>query len=128
MPVFPIINKMRNFLFLLIPLLSFSACYYDVEETLYAGLECETESVQYSDEIRLILDNSCMICHNAASNFGNIKLETYEQVVQRVEDGRLLGAIRHESGFSPMPQGNPKLSDCQIAQIEAWIDEGYPQN
>jgi hypothetical protein len=69
-----------------------------------------------------------MICHNAASNFGNIKLETYEQVVQRVEDGRLLGAIRHESGFSPMPQGNPKLSDCQIAQIEAWIDEGYPQN
>lgn len=119
---------MRNILFFLIPIGCFSACYYDVEETLYAGLECETESVQYSDEVRLILDNSCMICHNAASNFGNIKLETYEQVVLRVEDGRLLGAIRHEEGYSPMPQGNPKLSDCQISQIEAWIDAGYPQN
>lgn len=110
------------------PLLFLTSCYYDVEEVLYAGEECNTEAVSYQDDIRLIFDTHCMICHNASSNFGNVKLETYAQVVTRVESGELLGVIRHDPGFSPMPQGNPKIPECQIRQIESWIDDGYPQN
>lgn len=110
------------------PLLLLTSCYYDVEEELYAGEECNVDNVSYDGDIRLILDNHCMICHNASSNFGNVKLETYEQVSVQVESGKLLGVVRHDPGFSPMPQGNPQIPECQIRQIEAWIDNGYPQN
>jgi len=119
---------MRRVIIYILPLLLLTSCYYDVEEVLYAGEECNTENVSYDADIRLILDNHCMICHNASSNFGNVKLETHAQVATRVESGVLLGVIRHDPGFSAMPQGNPKIPECQIRQIESWIDNGYPQN
>ena len=112
----------------ILPFLLLTSCYYDVEEVLYAGEECNTENVSYDEDIRLILDNHCMTCHNASSNFGNVKLETYDQVAARVETGILLGVIRHDPGFYAMPPGNTKIPECQISQIESWIDNGYPQN
>lgn len=120
-----------KFLKILIPLLitvSFGSCYYDVEEELYPTLECDTENITYSGDVLPIIESNCFSCHNQAANFGGITLEGYENLQRVATDGRLLGVIRHEPGFSPMPQGAPQLPECEIAKIERWISEGAPDN
>jgi hypothetical protein len=34
----------------------------------------------------------------------------------------------HSPGFSPMPQNDNKLSECNIAKIKKWIATGAPNN
>lgn len=109
-------------------LFGISSCYYDVEETLYGHLTCETEDMSFKNDIQPILDNHCLSCHNAGSNLGNVNLTGFDQVKIYIDNGRLIGAITHMNGFSPMPQGNPKLSDCQISKFQAWIDQGLSNN
>lgn len=120
--------KLRSLLFLLSLTGLATACYYDVEEEIYPTLECVTENVNYSEEILSIISTNCYSCHNAASNFGNVTLEGYAALKARVDNGQLLGVIRHESGFSPMPKNQPQLVDCDIAKIEVWVAAGAPNN
>ena len=110
-------------------LLLFSAgCYYDVEEELYTTLECQTENVTYSNQVLSIISDACYQCHSAAQNFGNITLEGHTELKKYVDNGQLLGAIRHDAGFSPMPKNGAQLLECDIEKIEAWINEGAPNN
>lgn len=105
-----------------------TGCYYDVEEELYPTLECSTENMSYSQDILPILQNRCYQCHDQANNFGNVTLEGYNNLIIHVNSGRLLGAIKRESGFSPMPKNESPLLDCQIEKIEQWINNGAPDN
>ncbi len=105
-----------------------SSCYYDVEELLYPNSGCQTANMSYQNNIAPILERNCYVCHSAAANISGITLEGYSQLIQFVNNGRLLGAIRHESGFSPMPQNAAKLIPCDIAKIEQWIADGAPNN
>ena len=104
------------------------SCYYDVEEELYPTLECQTADVTYSNQVLEIITAACYKCHDAAQNFGNITLEGYDELKKYVDNGQLLGAIRHDPGFSPMPKSEAQLLECDIEKIEAWIDEGAPNN
>lgn len=106
----------------------FPGCYYDVEEELYPQSDCVTDSTNYSTVVQPMLSTNCYSCHSAAANQGGITLEGYQQLLQYVNSGQLLGAVRHEAGFSPMPQGAPQLVDCDIERIAAWIDAGAPNN
>ena len=103
-------------------------CYYDVEEELYPDTGCATENVTYSAVIQPLLAANCYVCHSSAAMLGGIVLEGYDQLLVRVNSGELLGALKHESGYSPMPQNQPKLADCQIEKIEVWIQEGALNN
>jgi hypothetical protein len=58
---------------------------------------------------------------------GGISLEGYNNVVNIADDGRLLGVVRHEAGYPAMPKNSPKLPDCDIRQLEIWIENGTPQ-
>lgn len=109
-------------------LLVFASCYYDVEEVLYPPSECVTENMSYQSDIRPILQSNCYVCHSAAANTANITLEGHTSLLAYVNNGRLLGAIRHQSGFSPMPQNASQLRACDIAKIESWIESGAPDN
>ena len=64
----------------------------------------------------------------SACNQGNVTLEGYENLLQYVNSGQLLGAIRHDNGYSPMPQSGGKLSDCNISLFEIWVAEGALDN
>ena len=99
-------------------------CYYDVEEELYPNTGCDTSNVTYSGVILPLLQDNCYICHNTVSQFGGIILEGYDQVITHVNSGELLGVLKHEAGFPPMPLNQPKLPACVIAKIEAWISNG----
>ncbi len=109
-------------------ILSLPSCYYDVEEEIYPSLECKTEGVTYSGEVLNILKNKCYKCHDAATNSGNITLEGYTNLKKYVDSGQLLGAIKRQPGFSPMPKDEPQLIECNIAKIEAWVEQGAPEN
>ncbi len=91
-------------------------------------IDCNTDNIRFSVEIQTILESGCISCHNASLPSAGIRLDSYDQVVQQVDRGRLLGAIRWEAGYVNMPFGGVQLSDCAIEQMELWIDDGMPNN
>ena len=72
--------KKITFLPLLAVLLSFSSCYYDVEEELYPEIDCDTQGVTYSGTIQPLLSENCLVCHSAAVNTAGITLEGYDKL------------------------------------------------
>lgn len=118
---------------LLLAIALISGCYYDNEERLYPKLSnpCDDTVVTYSGTVNQILQ-PCMACHsNMAANGGEggrIKLEDYKDVVTYVNNGKLMGSIRHDDLFIAMPQKGGKLPACEISQLQKWIDNQKPNN
>ena len=105
-----------------------AGCYYDSEEELY-NCAIDPATMRYSTTINSILTSyGCIGCHSGPSPSGTINLSTYSGVNAVASDGRLHGAINHEPGFEPMPQGSSKMNACDIRKIKAWIDAGAPNN
>ena len=105
------------------------SCYYDNVEDLYPQLpECDTTNVTYSNDIWPIINSNCTSCHGGNAPAGNIRLENYNDISSAANNGSLLGTIRHEDGWSPMPKGGGKLNDCDITKIETWVNQGTPDN
>ncbi len=120
----------RLIIFIIIGAIAFSGCYYDIEEELYGTKPCDTTTpVTYSQTITGLLSQyGCNSCHGGNAPSGNVKLDTYTGVKTVATNGKLLGAVSHAAGFSPMPQGGNKLSDCDVNKIKTWIDAGALQN
>jgi uncharacterized membrane protein len=89
---------------------------------------CDTAVFTYSAAVKNIISNKCVGCHNPASLGGNIDLSTYNGVQAVALNGRLYGSIANQPGFSPMPKNSTKLSDCEIRQIQKWINAGSLNN
>ena len=125
-------QTMRLILKSLVPLSSLafivlvSSCTSDNESDFYNNI-CDTTNVSYSETVLPILNNQCISCHQS-SNSNGVSLATYDDVKAAAEDGSLSGSINHRPGYSPMPQNQPKLSDCSIKKIDKWINEGSPNN
>lgn len=121
----------QNYLILILSFLLIfmvTSCYYDNEEYLYPGdggtTGCDTTNITYSGTIAPILANACNGCHYPASSFGaGISVSTYNDLVATINNGRFIGAINHSSGYSPMPKGGSKLSNCNLQKIQKWIDD-----
>lgn len=118
---------MKYSLVIILIICSIPSCYYDVEEELYPD-GCLTEAASYTMDVLPILRNNCFSCHDQSANFGNVTLEGYDKVLEFVNNGELLGAIKHEDGFAPMPQNAAQLVACDIEKIENWIAEGAKNN
>ena len=120
---------------LFIPFILFilAGCYYDSEEALFGkpGTGCNTDITNFSTEIKPILQSNCLTCHSnsaAPSSGGGVKLQDYADVKTYVDNGKLIGTIEHSSGYSPMPKGGGKLSDCNILILNTWISKGVLNN
>ncbi len=109
-------------------MMTYSSCVSNVEEELYPPNTCDTANVTYSLIVEPIIAQNCYECHNAVEPSSGIPLEGYDNLKTQVDDERLIGAIRHESGFSAMPQDAPALSECNILKIEKWVAEGAQDN
>ncbi|MCU0384103.1 MAG: hypothetical protein MUF68_08550 [Cyclobacteriaceae bacterium] len=122
-------NNIFFFLFALI-LFGTEGCYYDRfnEQHPFDGYinTCDAELTDtYSGTVRYILQYNCLSCHNASSKKGGITLATLADVKNYVNSGQLMGSVRRESGFDAMPPGG-SLRDCDIQQLQDWIDAGMP--
>jgi hypothetical protein len=105
-----------------------AGCYADNGEELY-NCSADAASISYSSTVKSILSgNGCTGCHNGSLASGGVELSTYAGIKARVDDQRLWGAVNHLPGFTPMPQGGSKISDCDIKRLKAWIDAGAPNN
>ena len=114
----------------------FAACYRDNAALLYPGSAmpgssgCDTLKVSYKNTIAPIFMQNCALsgCHAGAAPTGGYSLNNYAGVVSIIRSERLIGAISHSVGYSPMPKDAPKLTDCQVGLIESWIDQGAGDN
>ena len=103
-------------------------CYYDNVQDLYPNRAvCDPGKVTYSGKVLSIIQTNCYSCHGTGSVLGNVHLDGYSNLKIYADNGKLLGVIEHQNGFSPMPQG-AKLSDCDINVIKKWISDGSPNN
>ena len=119
----------KNIIFLLIWIAAYG-CYWENEETLYpdSGM-CDTTFVSYSEDIVPILTNNCYVCHsnqNAPDKTFGLALENYEDVVSY--SAVIPHVINQEKGYLAMPRNTAKLDACLINKIEAWINDGSPDN
>lgn len=112
-------------------LVGLTACYYDKEELLYgAPAPCTdtTGTISYTAKVVPILQTNCYGCHSGGNPSGGQAMGTYTADKTMASSGKLVGVITHATGFSPMPKGGAKLSACQIAVIQKWIQAGAPNN
>ena len=118
---------------LLLLIVFITGCYYDSEEKLYPQISnsCDLTNVTFAATVTQILQASCFSCHsnsNAANSGGGIKIQNYADVLILANNGKLMGTITHASGYQAMPQGGGKLTDCEINQLQKWIDNGKLNN
>ena len=103
-----------------------NSCYYDNFKELHPegalnNNGCDTAGViSYSAQIVPILSSACLGCHNP----GNGDLSDPLSVQAYALSGNLYTRVNTGN----MPQGGPKLSDCDIAKIKKWADAGAPIN
>lgn len=89
---------------------------------------CDTAVFTYGSAVKVIMDNKCVGCHNPSNLGGNIDLSGYNGVKTVALNGKLYGSVSQQTGYSPMPKNSPKLSDCEIRQIQKWIAAGSQNN
>jgi len=89
---------------------------------------CDTAAVSLSADIRPFLNTKCVSCHGNVLQSGGYSFADHTGIMVAVNNGRLLGSVRHEQGFSAMPSGSAKLEDCQIAKLESWVAQGALDN
>jgi hypothetical protein len=91
---------------------------------------CDTANLSYATHIKPIIDGKCLGCHNTQSPGGGINFSTHAGVsgLALAPSGVFMGAVRRLQGFSPMPKNGPRLTDCQIDRLQAWINRGAPNN
>lgn len=80
--------------------------------------------VTYTANAAAILNASCATsgCHTSGAPVGS--LQGYADAKNFAGFGRMMGAVNHQTGFSPMPKNGTKLSDEKIATLQSWIDDG----
>jgi mono/diheme cytochrome c family protein len=117
----------------IIALLLIGACTHSPDDTVNPGgpndpppvdtIACDSTNVTYPETVYPILQANCISCHGGATPSGGLNFTNYDHVAFVAESGQLLGSIRHLAGFQPMPQGGPKLSECEIALIAKWVND-----
>lgn len=108
-----------------------NGCYYDKAEQVYPQpTVCDTVNMRYSTDIVGILAANCYSCHSGtASASGGRKFDQYDLLKNNyINSGLFRKAITHAPGASPMPKNMPKLPECTINKIIAWLDKGAPNN
>jgi Planctomycete cytochrome C len=88
---------------------------------------CDTTIFTYSEAISDLIANNCTGCHSGTSPSGEISLTTYDQIKIIADDGSFLEVLKALNGKPLMPPSG-SLSDCQIRQVEKWIEAGSLNN
>lgn len=95
--------------------------------------------ISYQNDILPILKEDCYSCHDAAhyqdsppkGSGGTLNMENFSQLqyYSLAANGHngasvLVGSVRGDAGFVPMPFGQAKIEPCEIALLEAWSAAG----
>jgi hypothetical protein len=125
--------RMKNSWLSLILVTALCVCYYDKKELLYpAGNgNCDTASITFSQKVLPILDKRCSSCHGAGvyqSLGGGVNLDGYTNASNYASpNGSIIKTINGDPSKPLMPPSG-KISDCEILQIQKWINAGAVNN
>ncbi len=89
------------------------------------GVVCETENVTFSNDISPIIATSCAIsgCHSTGGSApGNF--ETFDGLERKINDGSFENRVLVRMDMPP----NRSLSQCDLDQIQSWLDAGALNN
>lgn len=110
-------------------LLLLTACYKNNLQDLSNIGDCITTNISYNRDIRPIISMHCNAsgCHNSGTTT-TFPLDSYEALKYAVLNQPVVKSIQHDAGALPMPKNVSKLSECNIARITEWINQGSPNN
>ena len=94
----------------------------------YCSSVCDSTKFTYSADISKIMTVNCVSCHQSGGTAQNLLLGNHADLKVYALNGRLMGALKHQSGYLPMPNSTNFLSDCELKKIQKWIDNGAPNN
>jgi hypothetical protein len=57
-----------------------------------------------------------------------VLLNNYTTIREQALNAQLVGTAAHLPGFQPMPPAGTGMSDCEIRQLELWVEAGAPEN
>lgn len=89
--------------------------------------DCAKTPSNYNNDIKPIMDAYCVVCHQPGGAYSSVPLTNYAEVRKATDSTKLLPSIRHESSVVAMPQGGNKLKAIEIAKIECWKSNNYPE-
>jgi hypothetical protein len=99
----------------------------EIKEETPVPVACD--SISFTNDIMPILANyNCGAngCHSTSSAQKGIRLTNHTEV-SAVNSSQLLGAIKKQNGFTPMPAGG-SLTPAETNKIECWINQGKLNN
>lgn len=85
----------------------------------------EPESAVFNNDVKDIMQNSCITCHGGPAPSAGIDLNAYSTVRQYAEFGNLVQ--RMNSTTSPMPPSGI-LPQEKRSIIDKWVTDGFPEN
>lgn len=133
------LSLQRSFMYKNIPciffvFLLFASCGKEQSPLLYpvpaVPSDCDTAEVKYSQTIKPYIITSCSnaqgACHFAGT--GNYDFYSYQVVADRIRSGtfteRILLPVSHPLHMPP----GVEISDCDLAKMMTWINNGFPNN
>ncbi|WP_033961610.1 hypothetical protein [Psychroserpens jangbogonensis] len=119
--------KNKYALYLILLALSYS-CSYVSEEDLIDATPLP-EVVTYQANVKSIIDNNCIACHNNPPiNGAPISLTTFNDVKNAIENNGLIGRISSTDLAFSMPFGGPRLPQNLIDIVVKWEQDGLLEN
>ncbi|WP_034059434.1 hypothetical protein [Lacinutrix jangbogonensis] len=115
----------------LITLFILASCSSVSEDDLLEPIILEPgETVNYTEDIKPIMENNCTFCHSSPPvNGAPNALVTYNDVVNAVNNSNLIDRISRASGEAgAMPLGGPKLPQNLIDLVIQWQLDGLLEN
>jgi len=96
-----------------------------------------TRPVSFREDVKPILEASCVKCHARGQSKGGFRLETREQLLKGGDSGAAVipgksvesYLVELVAGVDPdnvMPQKGSKLTTEQVGILRKWIDDGVP--
>ena len=98
-------------------------CYYDNEEYLYPGGTCDTANVGWSAVISPIVQQKCATpgCH-VPGGTGVGDFTQPSAVTASVNDGSFRASVLGSRTMPP--SSSAPLSNCELKQVQIWLDAG----
>lgn len=98
------------------------------ENGMNCSSNCDSSVFTYSQAVAPLVTKYCVGCHTNPGASGNLDLNSHSAMKSIGTSGKLMGVLKG-NGYSLMPPGNSQImTDCEIKQLEKWVNDGCPQN
>jgi cytochrome c553/predicted small lipoprotein YifL len=90
--------------------------------------DCDPAAHSFSQNIQPVIELACEGCHSGSNPSGGLSLTNYAQISASALSGSLMAGLLGTNGVPIMPEGTSGLPQCNIDQIQAWVDAGAPND